>query len=175
METIGTHDCAPECPHGDYPTDGWYGVGGYCTQCHENCSVSFVIDFKCVPECAKGYYEVKGEKWDDGLGLSSHKYPKEFGGRQVRDFWDKADLANSATRTAVEVQLKLSSAGYVGNKREYLSGIYFGFNRRCWLQRACLNWATDARGRAGPRNGTEMIGGECLPCAENCFERPAAF
>ena len=33
-----TNDCAAECPLGDYATDGTKGVGGFCSQCHENCA-----------------------------------------------------------------------------------------------------------------------------------------
>eukprot|EP00439_Symbiodinium_sp_Y106_P000855 s231_g1.t1 len=140
-----THDCAPECPHGDYPTDGWYGVGGYCTQCHENCNLCvnattclecknqhyLTHDFKCVPECAKGYYEVKGEKWDDGLGGS------------CKQCHENCSACNSDTECT---------------------------ECRLFTYRTDSATCTDTCPDTYYKNGTEMIGGECLPCGENCFE-----
>lgn len=32
------------------------------------CQLLSTKDFKCAPECPKGYYGVKSDEWDDGLG-----------------------------------------------------------------------------------------------------------
>ncbi|CAE7386893.1 Pcsk5 [Symbiodinium natans] len=145
MYLTRTHECSPDCPHGDYPTDGWYGVGGYCTQCHENCNTCvnattclecknqhyLTHDFKCVPECAKGYYEVKSEKWDDGLG------------GLCKQCHENCSACNSETECT---------------------------ECRLYTYRTDSATCTDTCPDTYYKNGTEMIGGECLPCGENCFE-----
>ena len=37
---------------------------------HFACPTDVAQDFKCAPECAQGFYAVKGKSWEDGFGRS---------------------------------------------------------------------------------------------------------
>lgn len=140
-----THDCAPQCPIGDFPTDGANGIGGYCTQCPENCKTCanasiclecknqryLTIDFQCSAECTKGYYEIKGDAWDNGLGG-----------------WCKSCHENCSACNSWE---------------ECTECTLYNF-------RTPDATCTDSCPDTYYKNGTEKTGGECLPCADNCFE-----
>ena len=62
-------------------------------------------DFKCAPECAQGFYSVKGKGWDDGFGHSLQLGSARHGaGGQCKachencsscNSWDECDLPSS--------------------------------------------------------------------------------
>lgn len=140
-----THVCEPECPEGQFETDGVNGVGGFCSLCHENCKTCMnattclecknqhylTHDFKCSPECASGYYGVKSDEWEDGLG-----------GRC------KACHENCSACNSYEECTEC----------------------RLYTFRTPSATCSDTCPDTYYKNGTEKVGGECVPCQDNCLQ-----